>query len=272
MYAAQNGHRAVCDALLTAGADPMRPDAYGVSAEEAAHRFETTGRVQAWDFKLWARNIEVRAQAIEAEPPPSPPPYPRNLAKDVEAWHKDPSKTIWRPGEWLHQKRPAADSVLLQQRGNPFSSTGYGVVTPPVPVERSVLPAEELANQENVLTLQSDAGLALVAASARERIERNPQLFSDDIELSNEALRTGILQSAEALRGVALQEEYVTREYPGVPVEIGSSPLYSSNLQQTMVLSQTSATSLTPCLQTLPEASLAQMLREGPKKGEAAAS
>jgi len=266
MHAAQNGHRAVCAALLDAGADPLRPDAYGVSAEEAAHRFETTGRMQAWNFKLWAANIEVRAQAIEAEPPPPPPPFPRNLEKDVEAWHRDPSKTIWRPGEWLHQKRPAADSVLLQQRGNPFSSTGYGVVTPPVPVERSVLPAERLANQESVIMLQSSTGGALVAASARERIERNPQLFNDDIELSNEALRTGILQSAEALRGVAVQEEYVTKTYPGVPVEIGVSPLYSSNLQQTMVNSQTSATSLTPCLQELPEASLAQVLREAPTR------
>ena len=88
MYAAHNGYRALCETLLDAGADPLREDAYGVSADEAAQRFEAEGRMQAWNFKLWAKNIEVRAQAIEAEPPPPPPPYPRNLAKDVDNYYK----------------------------------------------------------------------------------------------------------------------------------------------------------------------------------------
>lgn len=146
MYAAQNGYRAVCEALLDAGADPQLKDAFGSSAEELARRFEETGQMQAWNFQLWARHIEKRAQAIEAQPPPPRPPYPRDLAEDVKQYARDPSLSLWTPGEWVHQKRPPSASVLKQQ-SRTISSTGYGVVTPAIPTERSVLPGEEIAKQ-----------------------------------------------------------------------------------------------------------------------------
>lgn len=157
MYAAHNGNRSLCEMLLDAGADPQLKDAYGISAEQAAERFEGESRLQAWNFNLWARCVKARAQSIEEEPPSPEPPFPVNLAKDVERWYRDPTKTVWRPGEWLYQKRPASDSVLKQQRPLPFSSTGYGIETPSVPVERSSLPAEEFAKQVKWGTEQCNA-------------------------------------------------------------------------------------------------------------------
>ena len=52
ILAARNGHRAVCEKLLEAGADVSLVSAYGETAEMAAHRFETEGRLYSTDLKV----------------------------------------------------------------------------------------------------------------------------------------------------------------------------------------------------------------------------
>ena len=58
--AAQNGNRGVCALLLEAGADPHLQDAYGVSAEAAAHRFESGSRMQVLCWVEGTRRSDVQ--------------------------------------------------------------------------------------------------------------------------------------------------------------------------------------------------------------------
>ena len=128
LHAARNGHRSVCEALLEAGADAHRADAYGETAEAAAHRFEKDGRLYSSDFAQWSAKVAASAAAIGAEPKPKSSLFPLKLRDDIAWWHHstDPTKRLWRPGIWMHQKRPATEAVLQQERPRPFSTTGYG--------------------------------------------------------------------------------------------------------------------------------------------------
>ena len=66
---------------------------------------------------------------INAEPPPEQPPYPHALKSELQRCYgsKTDTKTLWRAGGWMHQKRVAAAATLAQERGRPFSSTGFEV-------------------------------------------------------------------------------------------------------------------------------------------------
>ena len=97
-YAAQEGHRAVCHALLDAGADARLPDAYGMTPVEYAERAEDQGRHDALALSRWSDRLEERASAIDAEPAPSRPPFPRDLKAGVVDVRADPSVQLWQPG------------------------------------------------------------------------------------------------------------------------------------------------------------------------------
>ena len=51
------------------------------------------------------------------------------------------------------------------------------------------------------------------------------------------SIRAGVQQSAGCLRAQSEQEAKVRAAYPDVPLYIGSAPLYSANLQQTVMAS-----------------------------------
>ena len=127
-YAATAGHRSVCEALLKAGADPHLQDAYGTSAIEHAKAREIEGTRQFADWTRWAKQIESRAAAIEAEPTPLLPPFAYNLKEGLQECHAQKKSTlsIWRSGEWVHQKRNPSAAVVAMSRDRPFSSTGSG--------------------------------------------------------------------------------------------------------------------------------------------------
>ena len=126
ILAARAGHRACCEALLKAGSDPEKRNTYGESAQTAADRYETEARLQSADVARWSSLMKVRARAIEAEPEPPVPLFPQQPRKDLERWYRstEPTKMLWRPGAWMHQKRPASGAVLRQEQPRPFSSTG----------------------------------------------------------------------------------------------------------------------------------------------------
>ena len=86
-HAASAGHRAVCEALLEAGADPHLQDAYGRSAIAHAEARDVEGTRQYADWSRWAKQIESRAAAIEAEPAPLRPPFAHNLKEGLAECH-----------------------------------------------------------------------------------------------------------------------------------------------------------------------------------------
>ena len=127
IHAATQGHRAVCEALIEAGADPKLEDAYGTSAIEHAKRRDVDATRMFGEWERWADQIKKRAAAIEAEPAPMRPPFAYKLKADLQECHKEQQSTnvIWRGGEWIHQKRPPSEAVVIQTREKPFNSTGY---------------------------------------------------------------------------------------------------------------------------------------------------
>ena len=273
LQAAQNGHRGVCEVLVAAGADAQKVDAFGDSAESAAHRFEVDARLYASDFAQWGEHICKEAAAIGAEPPPKPSLFPLRLRDDIKRWHTstDPTKRLWRPGEWLHQKRPASKAVLDQSRPRNFSATGYDVAAVRIPPEHSVLPAERLAVQHDVRAMQGEEGAGLASAVALERSSKNPQLFNDDVSPTLASLRHTITDAAGAFSAIDRQQEYVHAAFPTVPTHLGKAPVYSSGLQRTAMPTPTAAASLVPMLEEPPLDGLSALLRKSKKEEEEAA-
>jgi hypothetical protein len=255
ILAARNGHRAVCEALLERGADTTLADIYGDTAEDAAHRFETECRLYSHDFKQWQELVEERAAVIRAEPPPPPPPFPLNPTEDLTRFYRstDPTKMLWRPGAWVHMKRPAAGPTVRQERPRPFEATGYGVEPPQVPTEHSVFPAERYAFAETLDALQGGGPDALTqtAAIALERSTKNPQFFNDDVAPTKQAQRAAITDADSAFASIHAQEKKLRDAFSSneCPLRIGNAPTYSSGLQHAYQSTPTAAVSLFPLLE-----------------------
>lgn len=270
LLAARAGNRAVCEALLEAGADPALTDAYGDSAESAAHRFEVEQRVEASNFAHWCTRIKERAAIIAAEPPPPVPLYPKLPREDLEKWHRstDPTKMLWRPGSWVHQKRPATGPVVIQQRPRAFSSTGYKVAPRVIPVEESSLPAQRLSDQQELQLLQGAKGALAAARLAFERTELNPQVFVDDVVPTKMAMRAAVVDAASTIASIAKQEEYLGIKFPAVPTHLGLAPVYSSGLQRAAMTTPSAAASLYPMIDAPQGDSLSALLAVQPAPAE----
>lgn len=277
ILAARNGHRACCEALLEAGADVEVVDAYGDTAEAAAHRFEVEGRLYASDFSLWQSRVEDRAAAIAAEPAAAPPLYPLDPMGDLTRWYRstEPTKMLWRPGAWVHQKRPATGAVATQERPRAFSATGFAVQAPPVPMEDSVLPAERLATTGELRSLQHDTADARTISghTARERTLRNPQVFADDVPPTLTSTRATVMDATSAFAAIAKQEARLYDAYgDDVPTSVAGAPVYSSGLQRAAMATPTAAATLYPMLEPPPAESLSSLLKPKPKVAEAPAA
>ena len=268
ILAARGGHRAVCERLLEAGADVTLTNAYGETAEMAAQRYEVDGRLYAFDYKLWEGEISKRAAAIDAEPPKPPPLFPLDPVADLTRWYRssDPTKMLWRPGAWVHMKRPAAGPVMVQERPRAFDATGYGVTAPAIPAENSSYPAEGYAWAESLAPLQGDTiDARLIAARlALERTTLNPQMFVDDVKPTEKGTRAAVSDAASAFKTAAKQEAKLSAAFPDLPLRIGNAPTYSSGLQRAAMPTPTAATTLHPMLEPPPAASLSDLLRVPP--------
>ena len=228
IIAARNGHRGVCEKLLEKGADVTLANAFGHTAEKAAQRFETEGRLYSSDFKTWEDQIRSRAAAIDAQPPPPPPLFPLDPVADLTRWYRssDPTKMLWRPGKWVHAKRPACGPVVVQERPRAFDATGYGVVAPKVKPENSVFPAEGYGYATSLQTLQGGTADALTTAAriALERTTRNPQMFNDDVVPTEKTTRAAVTDAAAAFKVIAKQEAKLSAAFPDLPLRIGHAP------------------------------------------------
>jgi len=288
-HAASAGHRAVCEALLEAGADPHLQDAYGRSAIAHAEARDVEGTRQYADWSRWAKQIESRAAAIEAEPAPLRPPFAHNLKEGLAECHAQGQSTssIWRSGAWLHQKRNPSKAVEIMSRDRPFSSTGFlqpGVLQSTEPFDRhriSVATKQTeptaLLNfglQDNALKDQTQQPLHMdaLAPPSEDRIasvrlavsEANPELFWDDVELSNNGLRTGVLEAAVQMREADKQAIYLKAAFPSVPTRHAGQPLYQAQQLQSWVSVPSAAATLLPVLEPPSDVSLAKMLATPP--------
>jgi hypothetical protein len=266
ILAARNGHRACCEKLMDAGGDPALADAYGETAQAAAHRFEKEARQYSSTFKEWSDIVSERAATIEAEPPVPPPLFPLNPLEDLTRWYRssDPTKMLWRPGAWVHMKRPAAGPTMVQQRPRAFEATGFGVQPRVVEPEESVFPAERYGMQDTLGSIQGDSpdALTLKARIARERSTKNPQMFNDDVPLSNQSMRATILDAKTRFGNISRQEAKLSTAFTEseVPLRIGDAPTYSSGLQRATMGVPTAAATLYPMLAPPPASSLSGML------------
>ena len=290
ILAARNGHRAVCEYLLEQGADTSLADVFGDTAEDAAHRFETECRLYSHDFAYWQGLVEERAAVIHAEPPPPPPPFPLNPTEDLKRFYRstDPTKMLWRPGAWVHMKRPAAGPTVRQARPRAFEATGYGVEPPQVPMEHSVFAAEQYAYAETLDRLQglSPDARTIKSAIALERSTKNPQFFNDDVAPTKQAQRHAITDADSAFVSIKAQEKKLRDAFSTneCPLRIGNAPTYSSGLQHAYQSTPTAAVSLFPLLAypregaapgedtepALTEISLSRLIREEPARRAAA--
>lgn len=268
LLAARGGHRNVCEKLLDAGADTALENAYGETAESAAHRFETEGRLHAYDFKVWEDEVAKRAAAIDAQPPPPPPLFPLDPVADLTRWYRstDPTKMLWRPGAWVHMKRPACGPVMVQERPRAFEATGYGVKAPAIPPENSVFPAEGYGYASSVRHLQSDTPDARTAAAriALERTTLNPQMFVDDVAPTERSLVLAVSDASVAFKAIKKQEAKLWTAFPDLPLRIGNAPTYSSGLQRATMPTPTAAATLHPMLEPPSTDSLSALLRKPP--------
>ena len=261
LLAARNGHRVVCEFLLEQGADVTLTDVFGDTPEAAAERYETECRLYSHDFKVWQDLVQERADVIAAEPPQPPPLFPLNPLEDLKRFYKstDPTKMLWRPGAWVHMKRPAAGPTVVQARPRPFEATGYGVEPMRVPPENSVFPAEQYAFSEQLEGLQGlshwstdPKALTQAAAIALERTQKNPQMFNDDVVPTLASTRASITDAASAFKSIADQEAKLSAAFTPeeVPLRIGNAPTYSSGLQRAnSTKAVTAAVSLYPMLE-----------------------
>lgn len=290
-HAATAGHRSVCEALLEAGADPHLQDAYGRSAIAHAEARDIEGTRQYADWSRWAKQIESRAAAIEAEPVPLRPPFAHNLKEGLAECHaqKQSTSAIWRSGAWLHQKRNPSQAVTIMSRDRPFSSTGYlqpGVLQSTEPFERHRQDGEPTALlnfglQDNALAPQTQQPLHMdalappsdeVVASVRLAVSNaNPELFWDDVELTTNGLRTGVLDAAVKMREADKQAIYLKAAFPSVPVRHAGQPLYQGQQLQSYVTVPSAAATLLPVLEPPTDVSLAKMLAAPPPAAAEAA-
>ena len=242
---------------------------------------------------------------INAEPPPEQPPYPHALKSELQRCYgsKTDTKTLWRAGGWMHQKRVAAAATLAQERGRPFSSTGFEVAPRVIAPERSVLPGEQLATAAVVEKLDS----GVLAAVAVERSAANPQLFNDDNDVTKRNVRGTVVDAAAALRRSEAHDAKVRSKYPQVkspsarrprhdprlarahrsparppharptlttssstppppqvPVRIGGAMAYAPGSQQSSMPTPSAAASLVPMLDAPETETLAERLKRPP--------
>ena len=178
--------------------------------------------------RRWARQVCARADVINAEPPPEQPPYPHALKSELQRCYgsKTDTKTLWRAGGWMHQKRVAAAATLAQERGRPFSSTGFEVAPRVIAPERSVLPGEQLATAAVVEKLDS----GVLAAVAVERSAANPQLFNDDNDVTKRNVRGTVVDAAAALRRSEAHDAKVRSKYPQVTRGAHRHPITSTHV------------------------------------------
>ena len=278
-HAATAGHRSVCEALLEAGADPHLQDAYGRSAIAHAESRDIEGTRQYADWSRWAKQIESRAAAIEAEPVPLRPPFAYNLKEGLAECHKQKQSTsaIWRSGAWLHQKRNPSEAVTIMSRDRPFSSTGFlqpGGLQSTEPFERHGKDGPTaLLNfglQDNALAAPTQQPLHMdaleppsdeVVASVRLAVSNaNPELFWDDVALSETGLRAGVLDAALKMREADKQAIYLKAAFPSVPTTHAGQPLYQGQQLQSYVTVPSAAATLLPVLEPPTDLSLAKML------------
>ena len=268
---ARNGYRAVCERLLEAGSDVTLSSAYGETPESAAYEYEKGARLYACDYKTWEDEIKKRADAINAEPPPPPPLFPKDPMADLERWYRssDPTKMLWRPGGWVHMKRPACGPVVVQERPRPFDSTGYEVQAPRIPMENSCYPAERYGMADTLAELQGGTPEALTMASriALERTTRNPQKFNDDVKPTEAALRATVVLADSHFQRLKEQEDKLLNAFPDLPLRVGNAPTYSSGMQRASMNTPSAAATLYPMLEPPPVEALSRLLSvEGAKK------
>lgn len=276
IMAAQEGHRGVCEVLLEHGANPKKADAYGNSALGYAQTRELDGTRQMAEFERWAKIVEKRAQVIEAEPKPPRPPFAYKLKEDLQRCHtsKEPSADIWRPGEWIHQKRPPSEAVVQQTRGRPFNPTGYLEPEANPRVER-VGALSHFGLQENAVPPQpampqymgatAPPEPDVIAAAAAGRTDTNPEFFFDDVGATMSSIRSSVLDGAAPIRISDKQDIYLQAAFPGVPVRHGGTKLYAGTNLHSIISVDSAAATLTPVLKPPSNESLSQVLA-APKK------
>ena len=175
---------------------------------------------------------------------------------------------LWRPGKWVHAKRPACGPVVVQERPRAFDATGYGVVAPKVKPENSVFPAEGYGYATSLQTLQGGTADALTTAAriALERTTRNPQMFNADVVPTEKTTRAAVTDAAAAFKVIAKQEAKLSAAFPDLPLRIGHAPTYSSGLQRATMVTPTAAASLHPMLEPPPTDALSAMIRKAGEK------
>ena len=128
--------------------------------------------------------------------------------------------------------------------------------------------------QDNALKDQTQQPLHMdaLAPPTEDRIasvrlavsEANPELFWDDVELSNNGLRTGVLEAAEQMREADKQAIYLKAAFPSVPTRHAGQPLYQAQQLQSWVSVPSAAATLLPVLEPPSDVSLAKMLATPP--------
>jgi len=104
-----------------------------------------------------------------------------------------------------------------------------------------------------------------VVASVRLAVSSaNPELFWDDVELTTNGLRTGVLDAAMFLREADKQAIFLKAAFPSVPVRHKGQPLYRGQQLQSYVTAPSAAATLLPVLEPPTDVSLAQMLATPP--------
>jgi len=265
-YAAQEGYRSVCEALVAAGADPRKQDAFGMSPIDYAERREGETKIRAAEFTAWVTNNTERAAVINAEPQPKAPLFPHDLRGDLNRLYQSQAKDkgLWQPGEWLHQKQIPSTVVLDQRKQRPFSSTGYGVSEPTPPPDDCVFPAEDMA----MLATAEKISMQTRRAISMERSAENPHNYTDDVDATLRQVRAAAVDNAGSLQLKAQQEEYIAAMYPDVATSSRDTPLYTGEMQKESVSCENAAASLVPVLAKPPDESLVEVLKRPPPDAE----
>jgi len=249
-YAAQEGFRGVCEALLNAGADATAPDSYGVSPQQYALRRAEERSARNAELHTWMCRAEERAEALEAEPTPARPLFPTDLKASLEECHSSslPTSILWRAGPWIHEQQGPSASVVKQREPRPFSCTGFGVSPPDHPVAASVLPGGRMADLAIIEAI--DDGLR--AKVALERSAQNPQLYADDVQTSVRGVQQTCLSVLAVGRLCRAEEARFTAEHPEAAKCIRRNDgggVYYGEMQKELVAAPNAAVSLVPIIE-----------------------
>ena len=101
---------------------------------------------------------------------------------------------------------------------------------------------------------------SVLADAALGRNAANPEFFADDVEITMNGIRAGVMDAVGANRVSEKQEIYLKAAFPGVPVRHAGAPVYAGQQLQSVMSVDSAAATLTPMLEPPTQLSLAQML------------